>query len=128
MLLRPPRSKRSDTLFPYTTRFRSRQFDPVRAHDACTTKLEPVGKVEDGAAVHQSGVSLVAGEIARAGRGGVRGPGRRNPPPVDALAIVGLEPIDPPRLVRQTLPHGQRSEERSVGKECVSTCRSRWST
>src|SRR3546814_20751792 len=24
--------------------------------------------------------------------------------------------------------HGQRSEERRVGKECVSTCRSRWST
>src|SRR3546814_3289701 len=24
-------------------------------------------------------------------------------------------------------PHRQRSEERRVGKECVSTCRSRWS-
>src|SRR3546814_14876405 len=24
--------------------------------------------------------------------------------------------------------HGYRSEERRVGKECVSTCRSRWST
>src|SRR3546814_5034021 len=24
-------------------------------------------------------------------------------------------------------PHPQRSEERRVGKECVSTCRSRWS-
>src|SRR3546814_16231463 len=23
--------------------------------------------------------------------------------------------------------HGERSEERRVGKECVSTCRSRWS-
>src|SRR3546814_12123955 len=28
-------------------------------------------------------------------------------------------------VVRQTL--AQRSEERRVGKECVSTCRSRWS-
>src|SRR3546814_11067625 len=26
-----------------------------------------------------------------------------------------------------TLPAGMRSEERRVGKECVSTCRSRWS-
>src|SRR3546814_7816264 len=24
-------------------------------------------------------------------------------------------------------PYGRRSEERRVGKECVSTCRSRWS-
>src|SRR3546814_9164976 len=29
-----------------------------------------------------------------------------------------------PTLVRRTAP---RSEERRVGKECVSTCRSRWS-
>src|SRR3546814_11226814 len=27
----------------------------------------------------------------------------------------------------QLLPVGARSEERRVGKECVSTCRSRWS-
>src|SRR3546814_14953798 len=27
----------------------------------------------------------------------------------------------------QCLPVGRRSEERRVGKECVSTCRSRWS-
>src|SRR3546814_2450638 len=33
-------------------------------------------------------------------------------------------------LVRKSaeiLQHGIRSEERRVGKECVSTCRSRWS-
>src|SRR3546814_20084148 len=29
--------------------------------------------------------------------------------------------------VRTLLLHQQRSEERRVGKECVSTCRSRWS-
>src|SRR3546814_5324169 len=29
--------------------------------------------------------------------------------------------------VRRILGHGTRSEERRVGKECVSTCRSRWS-
>src|SRR3546814_4624944 len=29
-------------------------------------------------------------------------------------------------LLRETAP-GARSEERRVGKECVSTCRSRWS-
>src|SRR3546814_6570550 len=30
-------------------------------------------------------------------------------------------------LGRRGVPEGQRSEERRVGKECVSTCRSRWS-
>src|SRR3546814_2742278 len=32
-----------------------------------------------------------------------------------------------PRRRRDRGPHGTRSEERRVGKECVSTCRSRWS-
>src|SRR3546814_3435492 len=31
------------------------------------------------------------------------------------------------RLRRAKHGHDQRSEERRVGKECVSTCRSRWS-
>src|SRR3546814_19765322 len=37
---------------------------------------------------------------------------------------------DPQRYVRYSRPHSacaDRSEERRVGKECVSTCRSRWS-
>src|SRR3546814_14069304 len=38
------------------------------------------------------------------------------------LATV-VKPIE--RLIVQR--HGVRSEERRVGKECVSTCRSRWS-
>src|SRR3546814_16637174 len=42
--------------------------------------------------------------------------------------IVHFAPLDNARAVDQ--PHRQpanRSEERRVGKECVSTCRSRWS-
>src|SRR3546814_12812151 len=31
------------------------------------------------------------------------------------------------RLGVPLIPQGKRSEERRVGKECVSTCRSRWS-
>src|SRR3546814_8723525 len=41
-----------------------------------------------------------------------------------AAGCVGIHPIcGRPAL----LPLGSRSEERRVGKECVSTCRSRWS-
>src|SRR3546814_13162125 len=35
--------------------------------------------------------------------------------------------IDPDQLDAANLRVGMRSEERRVGKECVSTCRSRWS-
>src|SRR3546814_15077061 len=30
------------------------------------------------------------------------------------------------RVVRPSIAQGERSEERRVGKECVSTCKSRW--
>src|SRR3546814_12990527 len=44
------------------------------------------------------------------------------------LAVV-LPPPDIARFLAEGgyLPLGLRSEERRVGKECVSTCRSRWS-
>src|SRR3546814_14686701 len=37
------------------------------------------------------------------------------------------EPADPKDLAAATAEPVPRSEERRVGKECVSTCRSRWS-
>src|SRR3546814_19725948 len=40
------------------------------------------------------------------------------------IARAGLTPRD---LLREKgTPYAERSEERRVGKECVSTCRSRW--
>src|SRR3546814_2157771 len=39
---------------------------------------------------------------------------------------MGAE-VEVPRDPRAGLARGERSEERRVGKECVSTCRSRWS-
>src|SRR3546814_13957031 len=76
MIRRPPRSTRTDTLFPYTTLFRSicsrsrRQSDPASGRPAV---------------------------LRRAAF------------------------FTPDRGIRA------RSEERRVGKECGSTCRSRWS-
>src|SRR3546814_15512267 len=37
----------------------------------------------------------------------------------------GLKPVQPQRW--KAVTRGHRSEERRVGKECVSTCSSRWS-
>src|SRR3546814_4877434 len=43
----------------------------------------------------------------------------------DRRAVAGRDHLD--ALRRQTGRAQPRSEERRVGKECVSTCRSRWS-
>src|SRR3546814_14578458 len=97
MIRRPPRSTRTDTLFPYTTLFRA--------------ILPAVAAVHDAAAGGAADRAPAAGEAAGAeqplaapGRGG----GARRP------------------LARRPGQLVDRSEERRVGKECVSTCRSRW--
>src|SRR3546814_10163913 len=45
---------------------------------------------------------------------------------IEIMDMIGLASHEPARLPRQIGGDG-RSEERRVGKECVSTCRSRWS-
>src|SRR3546814_18067513 len=84
MIRRPPRSTRTDTLFPYTTLFRSIVDERIR-------------------------------DVAEA-----------------AGAPIASQPCTPNIAVIFTddgngLTRAIRSEERRVGKECVSTCRSRWS-
>src|SRR3546814_12980144 len=103
MIRRPPRSTRTDTLFPYTTLFRS----PFA-----------VLSRQDGRLRHR----------------------RERPVPLDLhLAGNANESESPTFTERQTIADTElgsviagrcaatRSEERRVGKECVSTCRSRWS-
>src|SRR3546814_14290261 len=93
MIRRPPRSTRTDTLFPYSTLFRSQPLEELITHHA--RKLHVVVLSED---------MRVLGHIHPQDFG---------------------EPIeDGEARVYFTFP---RSEERRVGKECVSTCRSRWS-
>src|SRR3546814_10196318 len=47
------------------------------------------------------------------------------------MPYLPLDPMDLGRsyeaVIRVNSQSGKRSEERRVGKECVSTCRSRWS-
>src|SRR3546814_19420448 len=98
MIRRPPRSTRTDTLFPYTTLFRS-CLAPRRGAYDIHTSLAPANE--------------------RAGR--VQAWDRRQG---HLDGSIGTTVV--PALVAGTHWH-QRSEERRVGKECVSTCRSRWS-
>src|SRR3546814_11670165 len=46
-----------------------------------------------------------------------------------AAALYGADAVTgAANIITRKNIDGLRSEERSVGKECVSTCRSRWST
>src|SRR3546814_20711417 len=106
MIRRPPRSTRTDTLFPYTTLFRS---------DRSGQAVAPV---------------LAKRSVLHA-------------VPQPAHATACFQPVNRGchyllyRAVKVAAPHLQgairgtvrqaRPEERRVGKECVRTCRSRWS-
>src|SRR3546814_16206738 len=113
MIRRPPRSTRTDTLFPYTTLFRSvpNQVDlgifSVMWSEHCSYKsskkwLKTLPTKADWV---------------------IQGPGE-NAGVIDIgdgqAAILKMESHNHPSFI-------ERSEERRVGKECVSKCRSRWS-
>src|SRR3546814_11349223 len=118
MIRRPPRSTRTDTLFPYTTLFRSLAVVEVRMR---AVMIAPLGlyRVE----AMQEGLRI----MAQAARFVVD----------DALqaraALLDLEKLVDLLLV---FHHGEaclgvlqhiRSDARRVGKECDRSCRSRWS-
>src|SRR3546814_7087672 len=67
MIRRPPRSTRTDTLFPYTTLFRSRVLEHVLELAAPAANVAQglvggeAGRVLDGVLVHQAAVEVVGG-------------------------------------------------------------------
>src|SRR3546814_15030369 len=95
MIRRPPRSTRTDTLFPYTTLFRAEFLGFVRRHE-----LVAIHRLLD---LLQRLARIFGVEFVH--------------PRADTQDFLGLN-----------LDVAGRSEERRVGKECVSKCRSRWST
>src|SRR3546814_12700157 len=114
MIRRPPRSTRTDTLFPYTTLFRSHCGLP--------------GAWADLHQLLQQAIRFIQGQGPGA-RGGAAGglahrrltdcKGHTKP----ILRVAGALNC----ASRLNAEITSRSEERRVGKECVSTCRSRWS-
>src|SRR3546814_17833260 len=118
MIRRPPRSTRTDTLFPYTTLFRSSRFPlqvPFPVDNVTGIGLQP----------DAVGVELWL----------------RTDPPIPSVVmpsdprgevcghVAGASSASATNSVRRNFLSSSeyRSEERRVGKECVSTCRSRWS-
>src|SRR3546814_20326959 len=99
MRRRPPRSTRTDTLFPYTTLFRS----PIRQYTA-----ERYGNPAMGAAILDGARCSI-----------------RFAPERDRMTCAGYA-AGPVGFELLRARHS-RSEERRVGKECVCTWRCRWS-
>src|SRR3546814_17431579 len=118
MLRRPPRSTRTDTLFPYTTLFRSLLIDSARL--LAVTMISPAPRLSlcgaSAAADWAAGCSAGASLWANAGEQKQRSatPDAYKLMPCRFVVLSGLTIIT-------------RSEERRVGKEGVSTSRSRWS-
>src|SRR3546814_13869639 len=103
-----PRSTRTDTLFPSTTLIRS----PVFERELNERGLQPDQRS-----------SLLAMLLVDASIELADGLTREGVRPKDADDLIAAAALDVrPEYVRDL----QRSEERRVGKECVSTCRSRW--
>src|SRR3546814_12183618 len=103
MIRRPPRSTRTDTLFPYTTLFRSAWLAAVAG------------------LFHAIQSSLYESERARYHRrirAGVGAPDRIKAQDTG----VGLYDKVFHTLDRWVAPFDRRSEERPGGKECVSPC------
>src|SRR3546814_19941283 len=124
MIRRPPRSTRTDTLFPYTTLFRSIDIVndgeiegalhhlPALIFHIVAQIIEAkfvIGRISDVGGISLS--PLILAQVRHDHAGG-----------------KPKEAIDPPHPV--TVATGEiivhRPEESRVGKECVSTCRSRW--
>src|SRR3546814_13108105 len=104
MIRRPPRSTRTDTLVPYTTLFRSgTAANAARAMTMLDAYQSDLDQADDGCLGFD----------------------------------CSIEELEPTKLwlrddggfgeIEHVIGFVLRSEERRVGQECVSTCRSRWS-
>src|SRR3546814_20968808 len=114
MLRRPPRSTRTDTLFPYTTLFRS----GLRTHEAVLA----AGDASHGATVHFVPEELDGGPLIIQGELSVYADDDSQTLAARVMDEIELK-IYPQAVA--WMARGEGSEERRVGKAGVSTCRSR---
>src|SRR3546814_14244574 len=133
MIRRPPRSTRTDTLFPYTTLFRSAVALEQRAEDRQVAEAGNLAVLLAAVVLDQAGdgEALARRQLDR----GLRPPGgqRRNREAagdhldrVGELADLRAHPHGNAASSDQGRREGEaRSEVRRVGKEFVRTCRSR---
>src|SRR3546814_15730018 len=110
MLLLPPRSTRTDTLFPYTALFRSREDDEVTGFVDLVSERAWHYNLD-----RQSDLVEMPEQVKDR-----EADARRE-------LLESLADFDDGLLEQLLEDKVPRSEERRVGKECVSTCRFGWS-
>src|SRR3546814_18263120 len=108
MLPRPPQSTRTATLFPYTTLFRSAIARALINNPPILLADEPTGALDS-----KTGEEIL-GLFKRL----------RD---ADHTVVLITHDAEVAAHADRTFVMHDRSEERRVGKACVSTCRSRWS-
>src|SRR3546814_14606412 len=129
MIRRPPRSTRTDTLFPYTTLFRSVPHAGRQDRRGCGAPHDRRGRLSEERGYHAGGAEGVDGYPDRArqpeGTAGLRQVRRARlcEEGVGAAALTHLRTGG--SVSRRSVPI--RSEERRGGTGGVSTCRYRWS-
>src|SRR3546814_10923945 len=128
MIRRPPRSTRTDTLFPYTTLFRSR-LDRPEIDLSVLIGSQPATQVHFGLAgilifietvpVRQPDIDQRIGDRRSLAVDQVKRNEQR-------IAINAWTSNDAAERCKRTFRSIERSDERRVGTEWGRTCRSRW--
>src|SRR3546814_17272676 len=126
IIRRPPRSTRTDTLFPYTTLFRSIEVSfPRRRHDiSCGSFGGRPGSGVRGAGNISNRRARLASQLDELRKTLALGLQLR-PERLDEIEDEGPQALGIGELPAR-LPAGWRPEARRVGNECVRTCRARW--
>src|SRR3546814_18951038 len=127
MIRRPPRSTRTDTLFPYTTLFRSHvELGSDQAGAAVLGEDRQRGGVALSLGLRGTGVFGARDDLVVLDRTEEHRVGDHRGLFLGDLGVLQL--LDRAGLGGGVLlVRALRSEERRVGQECVSTCGSRWS-
>src|SRR3546814_15906366 len=121
MIRRPPRSTHTDTLFPYPTLFRSPPGRPAPRHPS-------TGGYSRARRVGGGGRTCTGSWDARLHGGGEAGNRAANGGGMRLTLRCHLQtPCDDVKRIDVVVERLTRSDERRVGKECVCTCRTRWS-
>src|SRR3546814_18947124 len=120
MIRRPPRSTRTDTLFPYTTLFRSFLEKVAYRHSLKEMVLDVASQVcitKDNTPLKADGVLYYQ----------VTDPRQASYGSANYVLAITNRAQTSLRSVIGKLDMDERSEERGVGQECVSKVRSWWS-
>src|SRR3546814_17189769 len=124
MIRRPPRSTRTDTLFPYTTLFRSIVAEREAGAAPALRQQQAEQAIFLERLVHRRGRG--AQFFAFGGFGAQQG---AQFPGLGDIAFSHFRRREAGKGISLAFRSGSltfRSEERRVGKGCMSTCRTRW--